>query len=431
MSERTPLEDLLRTAVAREIVTEAQATALRSLAAESPRVQGGEHPRGFNAVTVAYGVGALLVSFAFAWFLIDRWSRLGPGKILGVALAYAVVCLAVSWWLRRQGFPHASALALTLAVSLTPVIVWAIESLFGWWPPDRSRDPILTYRPAMTARWLVLELATIGVALAALRSVRHVALTYPIAIALWGVSFHLGNAFTSDLGPNLLQPWTALTSGLVVIAVADQLDRWQGRETARGRAPEGDFAFGFWLAGLLTSSIAFGVVWADGGHWRHLLAPIAVALVVLSLYLGRRTILVFGVIGIFGYLAWLAVDVFGNVIDFQLTVASLGILLILATVFLQRRFPALVERVNRDRDPTRRGLPGSNLTSWLPAILAAGLTIAQIPDLDEQRRQREFRERLRILRQHSGSMRPPREGRNPADNARRVPPDSMPADTSR
>lgn len=60
------IEGFLRQALSRGLITATQQASLLSLAAEegpAPR----EMPRGFNWVTIAYALGALLVVFADGW----------------------------------------------------------------------------------------------------------------------------------------------------------------------------------------------------------------------------------------------------------------------------------------------------------------------------------------------------------------------------
>ena len=98
---RDDLNRLVSEAVARGIIDGGQRDKLQALAAhlvpeasdaeelpsEGPARR--EARRGFNAITIAYSLGALLVLFALAWFLFDRWRSLVPGGVLGVSLLYA------------------------------------------------------------------------------------------------------------------------------------------------------------------------------------------------------------------------------------------------------------------------------------------------------------------------------------------------------
>jgi hypothetical protein len=100
------LPDLLDDAVARGLITTAQRTQLLALAEagdDHSRGRVGEFlawtrevPRGFNAISIAYAIGALIVVFALGWFLADRWSVLGPTGVLIVSVVYAALFAAAA-----------------------------------------------------------------------------------------------------------------------------------------------------------------------------------------------------------------------------------------------------------------------------------------------------------------------------------------------
>ncbi len=154
--------------------------------------------------------------------------------------------------------------------------------------------------------------------------------------------------------------------------------------------------------------------WPTAGALRHAVPVVGVAAIVVSLIIGRKTHLLFGVVVIFMYLMYLAGEVFRSTAYFPVVLASLGILLLFATVWLQRRFPALATRLGGRRG-ARGGLPGAAWIPWSVAALALGITMLKIPEAAEERVNRDFRERLHILRMHSGSLRvtPMRPGPDP------------------
>src|SRR5678815_3626517 len=96
-----PAARLINVALERGIIDAPQHDELAALCAELTAVPDHAHDegdeiapareahRGFNAITVAYSLGALLVLFALAWFLFERWKVLGPFGVLVVALLYA------------------------------------------------------------------------------------------------------------------------------------------------------------------------------------------------------------------------------------------------------------------------------------------------------------------------------------------------------
>src|SRR4030095_17155007 len=83
---------------------------------------------------------------------------------------------------------------------------------------------------------------------------------------------------------------------------------------------------------------------------------------------------VFGVILIFMYLMYLAGEVFKSTAYFPIALAALGGGILFATVWFQRRFPALATRLGAKRSG-RGGLPGSPVLPWLVAAMAVGNTM--------------------------------------------------------
>ncbi|MGQ0650081.1 MAG: DUF2157 domain-containing protein [Gemmatimonadaceae bacterium] len=394
-----PLPSLLRDAVARGILTPEQRDALIRLAEDGGTGPApAERSRGLTGVNVAYAIGALLVLFAFAWFLVSRWATLGPWGVLAVVAGYAAVLVGTGWQLGRIGFPRAAGLAFMLSVTLAPLVAWSILTLVGEWPPLEPNEITRHYRPWMATRYLVLDLSTILVALLVWRKRRFPALIFPIAVALWWTWFHLSELVELGMDMESYREWIMLGCGLALLAMADMMERWQRRTGVRER--EGDYAGALWYVGLLGFTFAYVMIWEDSNDWKHLMPFVSAGLIALSLATRRRGFVAVGVLGVFGYLAYLASDVFKTGAAFPLVLATLGVLTILSTVWLQRRFPALAARLSGDSGQ----LPWSPPMAWLPTVFAFGMALISLADAREEREQREFRERLHILRMHSGSL---------------------------
>lgn len=392
-------EVLLERALSRGLITADQHASILALAAEDVAPQR-EMARGFNWVTVAYALGALLVVFAGGWFLAQRWLTLGPAGVLFVVLLYMAMAWVASVWLERRDFREAASIAAMVAVSLTPVAVWAIESMTGWWPAETWGQPYYPYYPAAEAsRWLIAELATILAALLVLRRRAWSAVVFPLAVAMFGLLIHAPRAIGIDMTP-VLDRWIWMTGALLVCAIADTTDRHVPRQAGPGR---GDMAFPIWVTGLVALAVAILSMWPVAGAWRHGLPVLALGAVAAALVMGRRTHLVFGVFAIFMYLLYLAAEVFRSTAYFPIVLALLGAALLAATVWLQRRFPALASRLGARRGG-QGGLPGSPALPWLVTGLSLGLALSSLPEAAEERLNREFQQRLYILRMHSGSL---------------------------
>jgi len=392
-----PAARLISVAVERGIIDATQRDALAALSAELTAVSGHRHDeaddiapareahRGFNAITVAYSLGALLVLFALAWFLFERWKVLGPFGVLVVALLYAAAFVGLGTLLRRRGFGVAGGLAIVLAVAMTPVWAWAILRLTGEIPdPGIWTDPLSRYEPYIASRLIVLDLATIGVALVALRRVSFSVLGAPIAVALVALLLHLGQALGDPRLSWYIGPYYQCVVACGMIAIAYAVERRQ--------PPGEDYAFWVYLAGLVMLLVAYVGVWQYIGRWRHALPLVAAALVTASLYLRRRTLLVAGGFAAFGYLGYLAFDVFRRVVALPIALATLGLLVIVATVWMQRRFPKIVDRVSREDAAGVKMLPAGGLAVLGPLAIAFTAMVFAGREAEERTVDREWRD---------------------------------------
>jgi len=417
-----PAARLISVAFERGIIDATQRDALAALSAELTAVSGHRHDeadeiapareahRGFNAITVAYSLGALLVLFALAWFLFERWKVLGPFGVLVVALLYAAAFVGVGTLLRRRGFGVAGGLAIVLAVAMTPVWTWAILRLMGEIPdPAIWTDPLSRYEPYIASRLVVLDLATIGVALVAVRRVSFSVLGAPIAVALVALLLHLGQALGDPRLSWYIGPYYQCVVACGMIAIAYATER---------RQPSGeDYAFWLYLAGLVMLLVAYVGVWQYIGRWRHALPLVAAALVTASLYLRRRTLLVAGGVAAFGYLGYLAFDVFRRVVALPIALATLGLLVIVATVWMQRRFPKIVDRVSREDAAGVKMLPAGGLAVLGPLAIAFTAMVFAGREAEERTVDREWRDAFyqrRARHEMRARQRPTAPGPTPA-----------------
>jgi hypothetical protein len=422
----TALNGLINTAVERGIIDASQRDKLEALAIElAPAYADASGPssvpgparearRGFNAITVAYSLGGLLVVFALAWFLLERWKVLGPGGVLGVALLYAAGFAVVGEALRRRGFAIAGGLTIVLAVAMTPVWTWAILRLTGEMPDPAAWDNALwRYEPYVATRSIVLALATIGVGLLAVRRVRFFALAAPIAAALVALLLSVGQALGDPRLSWYTGPYYQCVVACAMLAVAYAVERRQPEDE--------DYAFWFYLAGVIMLFVAYSQVWPYIGRWRHALPLVAAAFVTASLYLRRRTLLVAGGLMAFGYLGYLAFDVFRRVVALPIALATLGLLVIVSTVWMQRRFPKLVERVSGDDAAGGKTLPGGALAVLGPLLIALTAMVFAGSEALERTREREWRDAF--YQRRAARM----QARRPRDDAATRPPATRPA----
>jgi hypothetical protein len=387
----------LEDAVARGIISATQLNAIRALSETEPSGPPAEPSpearRAFNAVTIAYYVGAAAVVFAFGWFVVDRWDALGAAGVLAIALLYTAIFGLTARFLARLGFQTAAAVATLLTVTMTPLAAWAILDLTGlWYEPGAVAG---TYLPRVdlleSLRWIPLELATALAALVALRRVHFAVLAIPVAVALPVV---LAQALPLFIDPEIVPEmvnWLAIVSATLVLVGG----YWVDQHPRDGE----DYARWIYLVALVT--LFAGVVGAfpEARYERHGLPALAAGLFALSLFLRRPMFLVFGAIGFVGYLAYLAFDVFRAALSFPIVLATFGIGVIVGTVWLQRRYPALARRVE-EHQAGLRAVPHARLVFAGAGIVAMTLFAAQFPGARDRAADRRAQARRSALQVH-------------------------------
>src|SRR5262245_25410696 len=239
----------LERAAAEGVLRAADVEALLGWAAGAARAAPGvEQAKGLNFVSVLYYGGALLMIAACAWFLGDKWEELGSAGVLATTLVYAAVATLIGVTLRRRGWIAAGSLLITVAVCLTPLAVYCVEDLLGWWPADHP-GKYKDYYPWIRGSWIGMELATVATALVALRFVRFGFLTAPLAFSLW--------FFSMDLAALLGGEWWVTLDGRRSVSVVVGLLTIAGgfvlqRALAHRPDEEGeDYAFWCFLFGML------------------------------------------------------------------------------------------------------------------------------------------------------------------------------------
>jgi hypothetical protein len=285
----------------------------------------------FEAAHISYYLGALLIIGAMGWFITNGWDRLSGLTIAGIAGGYALLFAAVGVRLyRRASTRIPGGLMVAVAVCMMPLAVYGLERAAGWWP---STDPgsYTRFHPWIDASWVVMELATVAAAALALWRVRFPFITAPAAYALWYLSMD-GTAFLFGKHWNWHQEcWISIGFGLAMLVVAFLLD---GRRS-------GDFAFWFYLFGLMTFSGGLTFMGNGTQFTRAMYCLIHLAMIGLAVALQRKAFLVFGGIGVFAYLAQEAEMYFRNSLGFTFSLTVIGILFIVAGIAYKKNEKAL------------------------------------------------------------------------------------------
>jgi hypothetical protein len=157
--------------------------------------------------------------------------------------------------------------------------------------------------------------------------------------------------------------WVIIAS--VLASVAYTVDRRRRGE---------DYGFWLWISTAMAAWWGCMLLFQMDHSLRWYLAPVSLLVITASVMLRRRVLLIVGLFGVFGFLAWLAFDVFKLTTAFPLVLATIGVSIIILTVWVQKRFPEAIQRMGGDPSQPAR-FPGGVLALLAPALL--GLVLMQ------------------------------------------------------
>lgn len=304
----------------------------------------------FQLSHIAYYFGALLIMGAMGWLMTEAWMSIGDAALLVISSAYLLLFLLGGRSLWRRGQPIPGGLLGAVAVSLTPLVVFAGQRLFGIWPMDDAQSDYVDYYRYVQGGWLVMEVATVLVGLLVLRLLPFPFIVMPIAVALWFISMDMSELLHGEYFSWEQRRDVSLWFGLLILLASLLVD---------GRSKQ-DFAFWGYLAGLTAFWGGLSLMDSGSEFGKLLYCLINLGLIGLAVLLRRPLFMVFGALGVAGYLGYLAHDVFEDSLLFPVVVSLIGLGVMGLGLFYQKRREAMSNAL-------RRQLP-AGLLAVLPAL---------------------------------------------------------------
>lgn len=348
MPTRSTLDDIAAARDAGVIDDAAYERLARFLAsrgeAATSTVQG---PR-FDFVHVLWYTGALIVLGAMGLFSTTAFGLWGDKALLTTALAYGALFLAAGAYLWRHELRTPGGLLVTCAVGMTPLAIYALQSMYHHNPVD-AVGGYRNFYVWIKSSWLPMEIGTIVAALAALWVFPFPFLTMIVAFCLWFMSMDLTPWLMGVAAFSWEQRATvSLYFGLIVMAVAWLVDlrKWEN----------GDFAFWLHLSGVLAFWGGLTAQHAGDEFGRAVYCAINAGLIVLAIFLMRRVYAVFGAIGVTTYLGYLAAVVFADSILFPFALSAIGVALIAFGILFHKYGSAISGAIDEILPVQARGL---------------------------------------------------------------------------
>ncbi|HTJ78838.1 MAG TPA: hypothetical protein VL357_07550 [Rariglobus sp.] len=279
----------------------------------------------FTAANVIYYVGALIVIGAMGWFMTKAWEDLGGLGIFSIASLYIVFfILGGSFLWKKPALKIPAGLLLTIAVCMVPLATYGIERWTGYWPaPDPGA--YTNFHPYINSSWLIMELATIIAGVVALSLWRFPFLVAPIAYGLWFMSMDFADfIYHGRYGE---REFISMIFGLGILAATYLLDL---------KSKLSDLSFWGYLFGLMAFWGGLSSMDSDSELSKFVYCLINLFLIFLSVALRRKAFLVFGALGLLGYLYHLADMVFADSFYFPFVLSLIGLLVIFVGFVFQK-----------------------------------------------------------------------------------------------
>jgi hypothetical protein len=288
----------------------------------------------FKAAHILYYLGGLIAIGAMTLFMTLGWERFGGAGLLSISVCYGAVALLFTEVLLGRKLVLPAGTTAALAVAMVPLAVYAAQHLLGFWPETSGtrgwayRD----YHAYIDGRWILMELATLAAGAVALRRYRLPFLVLPVAVTLWYLSMDLvpflfggeSATFFSTRGR-----WVSSCFGLAMTLLAFRVDL----RTTQAK----DYAFWLYVLGVLTFWGGLTSMDSNSELGKFLYGCINLTMIAIGAALARRVFAVFGGIGVAFYLGHLSHTVFKDSMLFPVALTAIGLLVVAAGVWWQRR----------------------------------------------------------------------------------------------
>lgn len=272
-----------------------------------------------------YYLGAMLIISAMTWFMNLGWELFGGGGVFLISIGYAAFFLLLgnAFW-KSSAYRIPADLLVTIAVCMAPLAIYGLETHFQLFDEQHHYN---AFYNEIDGRYVLMEVGTMIAALLALNFYPFPFLTAPLFFAAWFLSMDLAPLlFKQDAFPDH-KYWITLIFGLGMIWIGIVLDKKNAK----------DYAFWSYLFGALAFWGGLSCLVYDRGEAvLFLYAVINLFMMSFSLISKRYVFMVFGTIGLFGYLAHLTQNLFQNSVLFPFALSFIGLAVIYVGIVFQR-----------------------------------------------------------------------------------------------
>ncbi len=280
-------------------------------------------------------IGGFLVIVASIVFVALGWRDMGDGQ----RLLWGTLAVAAPWaagfFIRRTGQPlaiHAGSLLIAAGTVAILLFGYTLYRVLGWWPdPWDYRDADAAANEDRVNQLMMLS-QVLSAAVAAIFAFR---LKVPWMLLLTGVMGWIAwMTFVDQWIPRQEREdpsmWIMSLYGIAYVLAGLVVDRLRMRP----------YAFWLYLVGLTATFVFLGIDSFDDalGVTGLIFLALSIVAIALSMVLDEQIFLLYGALGLYGWISALIIDAFGGSRTVAAILIALGVVIVLAGVAWQRWF---------------------------------------------------------------------------------------------
>jgi hypothetical protein len=322
------------------ILTEAQVDAIRDL--EGVPAPGRlASPAQITPTTILIYIGVFLVLVASIVFVALGWNDMGKTE----QMMWGTLAVAMPWiggtFLRRSGQPlaeHGSDVLMAVGSLALIMFTYTFANLVGWWPERSTRQANLDREQEILLIGQVASVAASAWFAFRFQAAWMLAISGLVGWLAWSQAIE---RFWRDDRATDTDLWKMALYGVALIVFGLIIDRLAWRQ----------HAFVLLFVGLVVAFLFLGIDAYDDalGPTGLLFLAMAFVAIVLSAFTEFRVFLIFGALGLYGWLSALVVETFGGSRPVAFGLILLGALIVALGLLWQSRLGDWVHH-RRDRN---------------------------------------------------------------------------------
>ncbi len=288
----------------------------------------------FDFTHVLYYIGGLIAIGAMTLFMGLGWESFGGVGIVFISLFYALAGLKLTHVFQAKGLAIPAGICGTFVIALTPLAVYGLQHALGVWPDD---SVYREYHRYIKWHWLYMELSTLAVGAIIAWRYKYPFLMMPIAVTLWYLTMDVAVMIGGDNYSWELRKLVSMHVGLLMIGLAFWIDiRSQNKA---------DYSFWIYLFGVIAFWVGMTSQYSDSELSKLIYCAINLLMIFLGMLVVRRVFVVFGAIGVSGYIGHLAFDIFRDSWLFPIVLTLFGLLVVYLGILWQKNERKITSKV--------------------------------------------------------------------------------------